>query len=116
MSKVPGGNRRTVLARSAGLCERCARWLANIPADIHHRRPRGMGGTSKPEIHQPANLLALCRDCHRWVEENRALALEQGWLISQHDTREPYEIPIYAHGSWYLVNLEWHPYDIPIPF
>ena len=47
---------------------------------------------------------------------HRAVALEQGWLISQHDTRPPYEIPVYVHGGWYLVNLEWHPYDVPIPF
>ena len=55
--------------------ERCAAWLANTPADIHHRRPRRMGGTSNPEIHQPANLVVVCRTCHRWIEENRQLAL-----------------------------------------
>ena len=116
MTRIPTGHRAAVLQRCEGLCERCARWLANIPADLHHRRPRGMGGTSDPDIHQPANMLALCRVCHRWVEDNRTVALEQGWLISQHDTRPPYEIPVYVHGGWYLVNLEWHPYDLPIPF
>ena len=78
MSAIPAGNRRTVLTRSEGLCERCAAWLANTPADIHHRRPRRMGGTTNPEIHQPANLVVVCRTCHRWIEENRQLALEQG--------------------------------------
>ena len=49
MSAIPAGNRRTVLTRSEGLCERCAAWLANTPADIHQdaevlRKPVGGGG------------------------------------------------------------------------
>ena len=110
---IPKASREAVSARCGGQCERCR---AHPTVDLHHRRPRGMGETKNPDIHIPANLTALCRDCHGWVESNRKVALEQGWLISQHDTREPYEIPIYTHGSWYLINPEWHPYDFTIPF
>lgn len=116
VSPIPTGHRRTVLERSGGLCERCAVWLANVPADIHHRNPRRAGGTKRPEIHAPANLTVICRKCHRWVESQRTLATEQGWLISQHDQRDPSEIPIYVMGEWFTIDDTWHPFDYSPPF
>lgn len=116
MTGIPRSSRRAVAQRSQEVCERCSRPLFGIIADIHHRRPRGMGGTSNPAIHEPANLLALCRSCHRWVEEHRTEALEQGWLISQHDPRAPEEVPIYAEAAWWVIDDEWHEYDFSVPF
>ena len=76
------------------MCERCGRPATNV----HHRRPRGMGGTKDPTIHDPSNLVALCGSgttgCHGWIESNRAQARWEGWLISRHDTRSPADIPI----------------------
>lgn len=70
--------RLAVLMRSGGLCERCR---ANPADQMHHRRPRGMGGTSVEWVGQAANAAHLCAACHRWVEAHRASSLMFGWLI-----------------------------------
>ena len=58
---------------------------------LHHRRSRGMGGTSNPAINLPANLLAACGSgttgCHGFVESNRLWALDLGLLIRTVDER-----------------------------
>lgn len=74
---------RAVLDRAAGHCERCG--VAG-PTQLHHRRPRGMGGTRRPDtVH---NLAALCRGCHEEVESRRAQALADGWLLRQNTRLE----------------------------
>lgn len=54
-------------------------------ATVQHRKPRGMGGSSNPEINSPANLLWVCgtgtTGCHGWMERNRTEALAAGWLV-----------------------------------
>lgn len=50
---------------------------------IHHRRPRGMGGTSRPDAHNPSVLVLLCRACHAHVESHRTDALDRGLLLPQ---------------------------------
>ena len=86
---------RKIHERSQKRCERCGtdtslRW------SIHHRKPRGMGGSKDPAINSPANLLFLCgsgtEGCHGWVESNRALAYEDGLLVHRID--DPEEIPV----------------------
>lgn len=67
-----------VMDRAGNCCERCGRAR---PEQIHHRKPRGAGGTSDPEINSPVNLLALCSPCHLAVERDRSVAYEQGWLV-----------------------------------
>lgn len=49
----------------------------NAPVDIppHHIKPR-----SKGRDDSPANLLALCLDCHRWTHNNPKQAREIGVL------------------------------------
>lgn len=87
--------RRAVYARAGGRCEvgatlecRARRGLfdAVTGRSLHHRRPRRMGGTRALDIHDPANLLAVCgngsRGCHGWIESHRRAALEHGWLLS----------------------------------
>ena len=47
--------RQTVLARAGWRCERCL----SLPIDhVHHRRPKGSGGTSLEWVDAPANLVA----------------------------------------------------------
>jgi 5-methylcytosine-specific restriction protein A len=52
-----------------GLDVRCGGGL-----QIHHKLPRGMGGTSDPTINDPANLVLLCQTHHAQVESNRSEA------------------------------------------
>jgi len=117
MSRIPEGTRATVLLRSGGDCERCGRSVANTPADLHHRRPRGMGGTKAPDIHAAANLVLLCRDCHTWVETHRTEASEHGWLVLRRDPREPIDVPVWCAGEWWWVtDAMFTPADLDPPF
>lgn len=99
--------RSTVTARAGWRCEICGTvlgwpdgsggtWCA--PHSFHHRRPRGMGGTTRPDANSPANLLLLCgtgtTGCHGRVEANRAAAHQLGWLL--HQTEDPTQVPAYV--------------------
>lgn len=78
-----------VHARAGGHCEFCGMAPAFGIAwvmDVHHRRPRALGGTKDPAANLPSNLVLLHRNCHEWLESNRTAALKQGWLVPQgHD-------------------------------
>ena len=71
-----------VRKRAKGRCERCTRHLDRERGDVHHRRPRQMGGDPSPETNSPSNLVLLCRDCHEWCERlGREEAIRTGWII-----------------------------------
>lgn len=84
---------RDVMARCLGRCERCGDQLTEVHK--HHRRPRAMGGTSRPETNEHANLAVLCPSCHREVESYRAEAYGDGWLVSQY--ADPAKAPVLLH-------------------
>jgi len=46
-------------------CEMCGA----MAVDIHHISPKGMGG--RPDKDTIRNLIALCRECHRWAHESK---------------------------------------------
>lgn len=78
-----------VIARDMGACARCGRHVAHLERgiawSIHHRRPRGAGGTSLAWVDEAANQIILCGSgttgCHGWVESNRSEARAQGFLV-----------------------------------
>ena len=78
-----------VLERSDGACERCGCGRAT---EIHHRLPRRMGGTRRPEVNEPSNLLHLCAECHRWIETNRREAEADGLLLK--DRQDPTDVKV----------------------
>jgi len=79
-----------VKQRSRGVCERC---LAAEAVQIHHRCPRGAGGSAhRPEVNLPANLIDLCRSCHELVESRREEAYVLGLLV--HRAQRPAEVPV----------------------
>lgn len=71
--------REAVAGRSGGRCELCG----ELATQMHHRRPRAMGGSRLPETNSGTNLLHVCDSCHRFIESNRAEALAAGWLVPQ---------------------------------
>lgn len=83
--------RMVIAVRCGGRCERCNDDWAQ---DVHHRKPRGMGGTSDPRINLPSNLVALCRGCHDYIERNRVWALQEGWLVSMTRRARPETTPV----------------------
>lgn len=98
--------RAIVVDRAAGCCELCGRilhdgyeWLE--PHSFHHRQPRGAGGTSRPEVNSPSNLLLLCGTgvdgCHGFVEAHRRSAEQEGWLVRHgHD---PADVPVTVYAG-----------------
>jgi 5-methylcytosine-specific restriction protein A len=64
--------------------------------DVHHRKPRRMGGTSRRSINSPENLLLLCRACHNRAEQHREWAYAYGLLV--HDWAQPEDVPVMVHG------------------
>lgn len=81
--------RQLVIDRSNHMCLRCGQ-----PGQvIHHRRPRKRGGTRRPEINSPENLVWICNACHDWIESHRTEAYERGWLVKE-GVDGPLEIPI----------------------
>lgn len=86
--------------RAGNACEICSIRGQNI----HHRKPRGMGGTRVDS--GPENLLLLCGSgttgCHGWIESHREEAHEQGWLLHRHEM--PYKVPVAYRGQWMLLT------------
>lgn len=79
--------RRAIVARDFGLCLRCS---THRISDVHHRRPRGMGGSEL--VNRLSNGVTLCRTCHDWIESNRIAAKATGWLLSADE--DPAEVPL----------------------
>jgi 5-methylcytosine-specific restriction protein A len=108
MRRQPMGNtgfppavRRIIHERSGGTCERCGYVQG---AEIHHRRPRGMGGTKRPETNTASAGLLLCGDCHRWAESHRTDALLEGVLVLQ--IENPLKSAVKYRGEYlYLDDL-----------
>jgi 5-methylcytosine-specific restriction protein A len=70
--------------------------------DLHHRRCRGAGGSKRPETNLTGNALAVCRDCHSFIESQRETAYSNGWLVRQH--QEPALIPVLRRQVWVLLD------------
>lgn len=89
----PEGTKALIHARSEGVCELIIPMICTGRAEqVHHRRPRGLGGTRAPEVSAASNGLDVCAACHRYVELNRAVAQTNGWLVSQ--WASPAEVPV----------------------
>lgn len=89
--------------RAKGVCERCA---GRGRLDVHHRRARKMGGTKRPEINDPSNLLVLCRSCHHAITDsqgNRPTYEFEGLLIRE-DGRDTTTVKVLLAGGWFLLD------------
>lgn len=100
--------RKAVFARASNSCERCGKAITGAYS-IHHRKPRGMGGTKDPAANSPSNLVLLCGSattpdgCHTSVEKFRQAAINTGWIVTR--TADPAKVPIkFPTGRWYLLN------------
>lgn len=100
--------REIVRERAGWRCEHCGR--ADVRLDLHHRRPRAMGGTSDPAANQPSNLVLLCRRSHEHFESERAYALRTGWLVAQ--GADPAAAPIWLGHRWVLLDDEGRYVDV----
>lgn len=93
--------RLTVRQRSGGICERCG---VSPAVQMHHRTPRGSGGSSDTSLDCPCNALHLCVKCHGTVESSRTYAKSRGWLVLRNLTT--YATPVLYRGRWTFLNCD----------
>lgn len=86
--------------RAGNTCERCG--LDSISMDVHHRQPRGLGGSSDPAINAVSNLVLLCRPCHAEIESARLAAIADGWLVPR--PTDPVRVPIHHRRGLTLLT------------
>lgn len=96
---------RWILSRARGCCERCGRHVVNGPRgrawSIHHRAPRGMGGSSSGWRNAASSGLLLCghgtAGCHGWVESHRDESYALGLLVRMGE--RPLDTPVTLRGG-----------------
>lgn len=93
----------------SGSCEICG---ATRGLDRHHVVPRSMGGSKNPVVQDEANLMTLCRQCHRNLHEGRWRLVRSQEGIRVLDSRSGEEIMrrLYKPGLdipslFHLLNL-----------
>jgi hypothetical protein len=104
---------RDVWERDEGACARCGRSLSyegrGMYWSLHHRTPRGSGGTKATWINLPSNLLLMCGSgvtgCHGHIESNRRQAEDDGFIV-RHGIRLPADIPVkhFIYGLSYMTD------------
>jgi 5-methylcytosine-specific restriction protein A len=90
--QIPKQNRQTVQGRAFGRCERCLK--ATLCGHLHHRRPKGLGGSKAPDRHDVSNLVYLCPDDHSWAHNNPLDAIAAGYLVPRSSGLSPLMVPI----------------------
>jgi 5-methylcytosine-specific restriction endonuclease McrA len=94
---VPDSVRQLVYRRADGCCESCGVYVPVGRRELHHRRPRGIGGTRPELTHRASNLLLLCKACHALVERHRVRARDAGLLVLQ--GAEPSRVLVTLHDG-----------------
>ena len=88
--------RRIVLGRVES-CEAGIEGLCTyVPTDVHEIKTRARGGS----ITDPDNCLALCRNCHTFITDNPAWALEHGFVVHALATRGDMVAATRARDLW----------------
>ena len=102
--------RQGVIDRDRRACRRCGDPMAHI----HHRRPRGMGGSKHdPRINAPSNLVCLCETCHRRVEAHPAESFEAGWRVRR--SHDPESVPLSLLDGWELwLTDDFQAAEVPV--
>ena len=102
--------RDLVKRRAKHTCERCGLCPGQV---VHHRDPRGIGGSSRPEVNLPSNLVYICVPCHEYVESKRLEAIGYGWLVE--DRFVPAKVRIELHYGWHLLTDDGRAVPVPGP-
>ena len=93
--------RSQIKERSKDRCEICG--SIALYHQIHHRRPRGMGGSKDPACGTAANGIRVHPHCRAKIESNREQALQKGWLVKQ--GQDPAETPFLRYDrKWVLLK------------
>lgn len=90
----PDAVKKLIHERSGRRCEVRQACHGDAAVQIHHRRPRGAGGSSLPWVNRAANGLHVCYPCHQFIEGAREHSEAHGWLVSMNKKRRPDEVPV----------------------
>lgn len=97
--------RAALWQRAQGRCEVTGLPLDPETFDAHHRRNKGIGGTSRPDRDALSNLLALDPLVHnghtltrRTVHGDPEWSRLGGYLLSNHGALPPAAQPVWLHG------------------
>lgn len=100
--------REQLWERSGGRCEASGRALDPETFDAHHRRPKGSGGTSRPDRDDLDNLLALDPEMHNpgplSVHGRPAWSTARGYLVPKHQDHPGY-FPVWQPHNARWINL-----------
>jgi 5-methylcytosine-specific restriction protein A len=94
--------RKIIRERAKDRCELCGS-LA-LYSQIHHRRPRGMGGSKDPLAGSAANGILVHPACHARIESDRLKSYENGWLVKQE--QDPSHVPIKRYFGWVMLATD----------
>jgi hypothetical protein len=107
--------RELLYGRAEGRCEVSGRPLDFDTFDLHHRRNKGMGGTSRPDTDTPVNLLALDPVVHNGGPasvhaDRRGVSGPNGWLVSKLNDR-PGDTPVLLRPTpefeqWFILTAD----------
>lgn len=103
--------RTKIKERADNRCEVCG--LRMERGQIHHRRPRGMGGTRRPDASSPSNGLYVHLHCHNMIESNRRRAAYLGWLVGWGRLVEEAEVRLW--DGWFLLTPDGGRLPVPVP-
>jgi len=99
--------RMSVVMRGGGKCEICNKSLNSVTyVSLHHRKPRKMGGSKDMSLNEASNLMMICGSgtsgCHGYVESNREVSYENGWLV--HSFEESASKPVLIRSTKVLLD------------
>lgn len=111
--------------RSGGRCEGCGQLIAAgiREPSIHHRQARGLGGTSRPQVHDLCNLLLLCAGfsrrlagvlgCHGMTEAHENDPVARGLLVPH--PADPAQVPVVLASGRRVLLAADGPFYLPPP-
>lgn len=108
MTGFPAAVAAIIIERDQGRCAWCGNPVhgeRGLDWSIHHRRPRGAGGTSLAWVNRPANGVVVhgsgTTGCHGEIEKERDMARNMGFLVSAIGTEPASHVPIVhaVHGT-----------------
>lgn len=105
-----------LILRDRGVCVICGRpgtdWDPLVP---HHRKNRGMGGSSNPAINRTSNLLLIHRSENAALEQaTRPDFYDRGWKLK--DVSAALGTPVlYPDGRWYRLDDEGGRREVAAP-
>jgi hypothetical protein len=100
--KFSQATRDAIVKRANGRCEICGMRIEN--RQVHHRQPRGMGGSRGAEISSASNGLLLDPLCHSMVEGDRKRAYMMGWLVRR--GIQPHSREVLLWDGWFVLTAD----------